>query len=249
MKPPAKFPKLDKRRQALVLQYGGLVISIAKQYRLPGQPIDEDLIGEGNIGLAIAAQRFDFERGLKFPTYATHWVRAFVLNYFVNTRGPARIGTTTRQRRILFNMRETREVLDSRDDDKIEQFAAKMKINRSELEEIARYLSTRHISLDAPRALGDGESVHHEIAHDVDVSDDTCSSIDEERRREIFHRAILRLPPREQRIIRARHLKRAEEEQMTLKELGDELGVSRERVRQLECKAIQRLQESCAARL
>jgi RNA polymerase sigma-32 factor len=211
------------------------VIAIALEYRQWGTPI-EDLIQQGNLGLLKAAKKFDPERDCRLVTYAVYWIRAEIRDYVVRAYRVVRIGTTKGERRAMRAYRRTRE------DD-----AAKLaEASGLPIEQVARLLPmlrARDASLDVSY---DGESpAVDRLADDADGPEEEVGRADlQSRARIAVADAIAQLPEREQLIVRERLLV---DEPCTLEALGARLGISKERVRQLEERAKLRLQRDLAA--
>ena len=227
----------------LVQAHLGLVIKIATEFRHSG-PAMEDLIQEGNVGLTIAARRFDPSRATRLATYATYWIRACMIEHVVRTHGPVRIGTTRSQRKIFFGLGRARRKLEREGGDVgAEALAEVLGVETGDVEEMAPRLTGRDVSLDAPRATDDRRQVGTALAEDAPSPEDVFAGAEEEvdRRRMVLDGLKL-LDPRERAIIRARHLR---QRPATLASLGKKFGISRERVRQLELRAKLKLRLYC----
>jgi RNA polymerase sigma-32 factor len=190
-----------------------LAISAATRFRYYGLPMG-DLIQEGNIGLMQAAARFDPDRGVRFSTYATWWVRAAMQNYILRNWSIVRTGTTRAQKSLFFSFRRLRAKIENR--------------GFGEMDEEGRHQIANLL----------GTSVR-----DVEIMDSYLSRLDGKTRSRWLAEAIKELAPRERTIISKRHL---HDQGATLAELGRELGISKERVRQIEYKAIGKLRVSMA---
>lgn len=210
------------------------VITVALEYRRWGAPL-EDLVQQGNLGLLKAAQKFDPARDCRLITYAVYWIRAEIRDYVVRGYRLVRIGTTKNERRAVRNYRKTR-------DDNPESLAASSGITVEAAERLLPMLQARDASLDISF---DGE------APAVDRLASTAPSPEEQNDRAEFEaearlrvqQAIERLPEREALIVRERLL---QDEPITLEALGSRLGISKERVRQLEERARKRLKADLA---
>lgn len=210
------------------------VIAVALEYRRWGAPID-DLVQQGNLGLLKAAAKFDPKRDCRLITYAVYWIRAEIRDYVVRAYRTVRIGTTKGERRAMRAYRKTRE-------DDPEKLAEVSGLPVAQVRRLLPMLKARDVSLDASY---DGESpALDRIAYDDPAIDD---SIHAERFRadakERVKTALSRLPEREAMIVRERLLV---DEPATLESLGVRLGISKERVRQLEERARKRLREDLA---
>jgi len=213
------------------------VMTIAFEYRRWGLPA-EDIVQEGNIGLLKAAQRFDPERGCRLVTYAAYWIRAEIREYVVRGYRIVRIGSSKPERKALRIYRKTRER-----DPKV--LAALSGLNEERVEELMPLLLARDVSLDAPTETG--STGMDRLAHDGANPEEEASD-DEERGRTFraLHEAVSELPAREREILQRRWLT---EEPLTLEALGQHFGISKERVRQIEERAKQRMRASIEAKL
>jgi RNA polymerase sigma-32 factor len=219
----------------LVGAHLGLVIKIALEFRHSG-PAMEDLIQEGNLGLTIAARRFDPDRATRLATYATYWIRACMLEHVVRSHGPVRIGTTRSQRKIFFGLGRARRQLerDGKTAD-AEHLAGALGVEKSDIESMTARLTGRDVSLDAPRGFDDQRPVAASLCEDDPNPEEMIAGMEEEDlRRSMMLEALKTLDTRERAIIRARHLR---QRPATLACLGKKFGISRERVRQLELRA------------
>jgi RNA polymerase sigma-32 factor len=227
----------------LVQAHLGLVIRIATEFRHSG-PSMEDLIQEGNLGLTIAARRFDPGRATRLATYATYWIRACMLEHVVRSHGPVRIGTTRSQRKIFFGLGRARRRLE-REGETVdaEALAHVLGVDANDIEQMTPRLTGRDVSLDAPRSLDDKREVGALLEHDDPTPEEMVAGVEEEdsRRTRVFE-GLKVLDPRERAIIRARHMR---QRPATLASLGKKFGISRERVRQLELRAKAKLRLFC----
>ncbi len=230
----------------LVHTHLGLVIRIAMEFRHSG-PSMEDLIQEGNLGLTIAARRFDPSRQTRLATYATYWIRACMLEHVVRSHGPVRIGTTRSQRKIFFGLGRARRKLEREGEHAdSDSLASALGVERSDIESMTPRLTGHDVSLDAPRATDDRREVGALLAEDAPNPEDVVAGVEEEdSRKSRLGEALKVLDPRERAIIKARHLR---QRPATLASLGKKFGISRERVRQLELRAKAKLRVSCGVR-
>lgn len=213
------------------------VMTIAFEYRRWGLSA-EDIVQEGNIGLLKAARRFDPDRGCRLVTYAAYWIRAEIRDYVVRGYRIVRIGASKPERKALRIYRKTRE-RDPR------TLAALSGLKEERVEELLPLLLSRDVSLDATTESG-GTAVER-LADDASSPEETAAEDEEAARTsEALHQAVRELPAREREILERRWLT---EEPLTLEALGQRFGISKERVRQIEERAKQRMRASIEAKL
>lgn len=240
----------DKDEHALhelVEAYARLVIAMASKFRNYGLPMG-DLIQEGNIGLMQAANRFDPERDVRFSTYATWWIRAAMQDYILRNWSIVRTGTTAAQKSLFFNLRRLRAKIESKKereglspDDK-NKIAKKLKVKVKDVEAMEGRLSGIDQSLNATIGEDGSDDWQSLLSDDGPNPEDVVIGMkDAQTRSQWLNDALGDLSDRERMIIRERHLG---DEVVTLEELGKELGVSKERVRQLEARAMDKLKSS-----
>lgn len=237
----------EKALHELVKSYTRLVVSVASRFRNYGLPMG-DLIQEGNIGLMQAASRFDPERDVRFSTYATWWIRSCIQDYILRNWSIVRTGTTAAQKSLFFNLRRLRS--------KIENRAEKEGLTDEDRNEIAEHLNVKVKDVEAMegRMSGGDQSLNARISDEGEdewqsmLSDEgpnpeeiALNVMDSQTRSRWLNKALSELSDREQTIIRQRHLG---QDVVTLETLGKELGVSKERVRQLEARAMEKLKTS-----
>ena len=221
-----------------------LVIAMASKFRGFGLPLN-DLIQEGSIGLLEAAARFEPEREVRFSTYAGWWVRASMQDYILRNWSIVRGGTSSTQKALFFNLRRLRAKLaqgDNRLTDQAihQEIAAALGVSLADVQAMDARLSANDASLQAP--ISEGENRTERL--DMLVSDETppdeqvTRMIDGQRWSDWLRDAMTELNERENRIIKARRLS---EDGATLEELGHEFGISKERVRQIEARAMEKL--------
>jgi RNA polymerase sigma-32 factor len=230
-----------------------LVISIAVKFRHYGLPVP-DLIQEGHVGLLEAAARFDPDREVRFSTYATWWIRASIQDYILRNWSIVRGGTSSAQKALFFNLRRLRAKLSVGHESRgttvlYGEIAKALGVARADVETMDTRLSGPDISLNAPVADADNASGSERIEFLVDnqpLPDETVgSAIDTDRRLGWLNDALSRLSDREYNILRERRLN---DDAMTLEELGVQLGISKERVRQIESRAIEKLRSALTER-
>jgi RNA polymerase sigma-32 factor len=228
------------------------VVKVAYEYRSYGFRM-ADLIQEGNIGLMKAVQKFDPDKGIRLISYAVWWIRAYIQNYILKSWSLVKLGTTQAQRKLFFSLARTRRELDKtsvehgadsdgRDSGKV---ASKLRVKASEVEEMAQRMEGRDLSLDAPMSDDGGTSHVDFVPASGAAADDELSGAEEQTM--VSGRvglALARLDKRERYIIEQRVMS---ERPMTLKELGEHFGFSRERARQLEIRAKEKLKVELAA--
>ncbi len=222
-----------------------LVIALAARFRHYGLPI-ADLIQEGHVGLLEAAARFEPEREVRFSTYATWWIRASIQDYILRNWSIVRGGTSSAQKALFFNLRRLRAKL-SRDGGSgnasmFATIALAIGVSPSDVELMDTRLSAPDVSLNAPVSDADNAGASQRVEFLVDdkpLQDETVgNSIDGDRRIVWLNEALQVLTERELRIVRERRLS---EDSATLEALGNQLGISKERVRQIENRAMEKL--------
>ncbi|MFC6444899.1 RNA polymerase sigma factor RpoH [Shinella zoogloeoides] len=231
----------------LVTSHLRLVAKIAMGYRGYGLPIGE-VVSEGNVGLMQAVKKFDPERGFRLATYAMWWIKASIQEYILRSWSLVKMGTTANQKRLFFNLRRMKGKIQAIEDgdlrpDQVKEIATKLKVSEDEVVSMNRRLSG-DASLNAPIKAGEGESGQWQdwLVDDHDSQEATLIEQDElDTRRAMLARAMGVLNERERRIFEARRLA---EDPVTLEELSSEFDISRERVRQIEVRAFEKVQEA-----
>jgi RNA polymerase sigma-32 factor len=237
----------DRRDEAalhrLIGAYQRLAVSMAGRFRRHDVSYD-DLIQQGMLGLMRAAEKFDPENGARFSTYAIWWIRASMQDYVMRNWSLVRTGTNATQKKLFFHLRKAL----SRDQitadgaaGQIARLAEALDVPEAEVEAMMGRMSGPDMSLDAPQS-DEGRSWIDALEDDAPATETAVMDrLDTSRQRAALRAALTRLPAREQRIVEARHLR---DDPATLSDLGAELGVSKERVRQLEERALARLTET-----
>ena len=230
----------------LVSAYARLVISTASRFRNYGLPIG-DLVQEGNVGLMQAAARFEPERGVRFSTYAAWWIRSAIQDYILRNWSIVRTGTTAAQKSLFFNLRRLRAQIQDASSGSLTQegrefIAKELQVDTRDVEIMEMRLAANDQSLNAPVSEG-GEDDWQDFLADQRPSPEelVIGARDASSRSRWLAEALGELSERERKIIARRRLR---EDCATLEELGRELGVSKERVRQLESRAMNKLRVS-----
>jgi RNA polymerase sigma-32 factor len=230
----------------LVTSHLRLVAKIAMGYRGYGLPLSE-LISEGNVGMMQAVKRFDPDRGFRLATYAMWWIRAAIQEYVLRSWSLVKIGTTAAQKKLFFNLRRLKNDMRAIDQgdlspEQVTRIAKQLDVPEFEVVDMNRRLLGGDQSLNAPLAKdGEGEGEWQDWLADGRESQEHLMSVEQERqhRERLLSEALLGLNARERDIIVARRLK---DSPATLEELSQKYGISRERVRQLEVRAFEKLQ-------
>ena len=225
-----------------------LVIAIAARFRNFGLPMG-DLIQEGHVGLLEAAARFDPGRDVRFSTYATWWIRASIQDYILRNWSIVRGGTSSSQKALFFNLRRLRARMAQNANQRprqamYEEIAGALGVAASDVELMDSRLSAPDTSLNAPIHETESDTTNRQdfLVDDVALPDETVGTrIDSERQLSWLQQALNVLNERELRIVRERRLR---EEGATLESLGASLGISKERVRQIENRALEKLREA-----
>ncbi|UCH75149.1 MAG: RNA polymerase factor sigma-32 [Rhodospirillales bacterium] len=235
----------------LVRSYLRLVVSTASRFRNYGLPMG-DLVQEGNVGLMQAAARFEPQREVRFSTYATWWIRSAMQDYVLRNWSIVRTGTTAAQKSLFFNLRRLRARIDDASGTRLSDegrqiIAEQLNVDVGEVESMEVRLGGFDQSLNAPLSDSSDDD-WMDFLPDTGPSPESVAigMRDAETRSRWLAEALRELSPREQTIIRQRRLT---DEGATLEELGRELGVSKERVRQLESRALGKLKDSMLRRI
>ncbi|MBI1778813.1 MAG: RNA polymerase sigma factor RpoH [Proteobacteria bacterium] len=230
----------------LVTSHLRLVAKIAMGYRGYGLPLGE-LISEGNVGMMQAVKRFDPDRGFRLATYAMWWIRAAIQEYILHSWSLVKMGTTAAQKKLFFNLRKIKGQLQAIDDgdlspENVKIIAKRLAVPESDVVSMNRRLASPDHSLNAPlRADGEGEWQDW-LVDDKDDQETTLADQQElGQRRQLLNQAIKGLNERERHILVERRLK---DNPTTLEDLSQHYGISRERVRQIEVRAFEKLQKS-----
>jgi RNA polymerase sigma-32 factor len=235
----------------LVMSHLRLVVAVARNYLGYGLP-HADLIQEGNIGLMKAVKRFDPERGVRLVSFALHWIKAEIHEYILRNWRLVKVATTKAQRKLFFNLRSMKQGLGTMSPDEIQGVARELNVKPEEVSEMETRLSGGDIALEG--RIEDGEEEFAPIAYLAD-EDSEPTEVLQRRQHDMLQsdgvrQAIERLDARSRRIIEARWLNEDADGRVgtaTLHELAEEFGVSAERIRQIEAKALLKLRAELAA--
>src|SRR6187401_96216 len=230
----------------LVTSHLRLVAKIAMGYRGYGLPMSE-VISEGNVGLMQAVKRFDPDKGFRLATYAMWWIRAAIQEYILRSWSLVKMGTTAAQKKLFFNLRKIKGQLKALDEgdlrpDQVKRIATQLGVTEEDVVSMNRRLAGDS-SLNAP-VRNDSESGEWQdwlVDDTMDQETALAESEEKENRRDMLNNALQGLNPRERRVFEARRLA---EEPLTLEELSAEFGVSRERIRQIEVRAFEKVQKA-----
>ena len=258
-----KFPMLEKQQEymlakrwlehndsgsahQMVTSHLRLVAKIASGYRGYGLPLGE-LISEGNIGLMQAVKRFDPERGFRLATYAMWWIRAAIQEYILHSWSLVKIGTTAAQKKLFFNLRKLKGQIEAFEEgdltpEHVGEIAERLSVTEAEVVMMNRRMAGSDHSLNAPlRADAEGEWIDwladDSASHEIQLAE----SEEYSKRQDLLKSSLSILNERERHILTERRLS---EEPSTLEDLSKVYGISRERVRQIEVRAFEKLQKS-----
>ena len=230
----------------LVTSHLRLVAKIAMGYRGYGLPVSE-LISEGNVGMMQAVKRFDPERGFRLATYAMWWIRAAIQEYILHSWSLVKMGTTAAQKKLFFNLRKLKGQMKAIEEgdlqpEQVEYIATALDVPEQDVVNMNRRLSSPDHSLNAPlRVDGDGEWQDWLVDETESQETMLANSEEQTKRRALLVQSMEALNERERHILQERRLK---ENPTTLEELSQEYGISRERVRQIEVRAFEKLQKA-----
>lgn len=241
-----KFNDLDAA-QKLIVSHLRLVASIARGFTGYGLP-QSDLIQEGNIGLMKAVKRFDPDRGVRLVSFAMHWIRAEMHEYVIRNWRLIKTATTKAQRKLFFNLRSMKKSFNTLSPDEVNQIAAKLNVKPEEVMEMEYRLNGQEISLDT-QIDDDGEESFNPIAYLESDAPEPSEYLAEQQSEKLqsaaLNNALMGLDDRSRRILEARWL--GEGRTSTLHDLAAEFGVSAERIRQIEQKAMQNVKKMMLA--
>ncbi|HLH11670.1 MAG TPA: RNA polymerase sigma factor RpoH [Methylovirgula sp.] len=232
----------------LVTSHLRLVAKIAMGYRGYGLPIGE-VISEGNVGLMQAVKRFEPERGFRLATYAMWWIRASIQEYILRSWSLVKMGTTASQKKLFFNLRKAKSQISALDEgdlrpDQVDTIAHRLGVSKQDVIDMNRRMSG-DASLNAPlREEGEGEWQDWLVDESASQENLLAEREETDNRLGALHQALGVLNERERRIFEARRLS---DEPITLEQLSDEFDISRERVRQIEVRAFEKVQAAVKA--
>ena len=230
----------------LVMSHLRLVVAVSRQYRGYGLP-QADLIQEGNVGLMKAVRRFDPERGVRLVSFALHWIRAEIHEYILRNWRLVKVATTKAQRKLFFNLRSMKKSSATLSPDDALAIAKPLGVKPEEVVEMETRLSGRDIGLEP--TTGDDEASFAPIDWLTDREDEPAQILERaetaKNRSVGLSKALAKLDDRSRRIIEARWLR--EDDPATLQDLATEYGVSAERIRQIESKAIKSMKSQMTA--
>ncbi|HWL82210.1 MAG TPA: RNA polymerase sigma factor RpoH [Roseomonas sp.] len=230
----------------LVTSHLRLVAKIAMGYRGYGLPVGE-LISEGNVGMMQAVRRFDPDRGFRLATYAMWWIRAAIQEYILHSWSLVKMGTTAAQKKLFFNLRRLKGQMAALEEgdlqpEQVEKIARVLQVPEQDVVSMNRRLASPDNSLNAPvRADSEGEWQDWLVDEGESQEEELAERQDLTNRRELLGEALKTLNERERHILIERRLK---DEPTTLEELSQQYNISRERVRQIEVRAFEKLQKS-----
>jgi len=226
--------------QRLILSHLRFVIAVARGYKGYGLP-QADLIQEGNVGLMKAVKRFDPERGVRLVSFAVHWIKAEIHEFIMRNWRLVKIATTKQQRKLFFNLRSMKRGLDTMNPQEVNAVAQELGVKAEEVVEMEKRFNGADISLEP--LSDDDDETYSPIAYLTD-GDEPSQTLEIEQinrlRDESLKQSLASLDERSRHIIEARWL-REKDTAATLHDLADELGVSAERIRQIEAKAMQKM--------
>jgi len=236
---------VDAARQ-LVVSHLRVVVSVARHYLGYGLP-HADLIQEGNVGLMKAVKRFDPDRGVRLVSFALHWIRAEIHEYVLKNWRLVKVATTKPQRKLFFNLRSLKHSLKALTTQEADAMARELNVSRKDVLEMETRLSGHDVSIDP--MVDDGEEGYNPLAHLASPDENPAQLLEREQTERLRHSglatALENLDERSRRIIEARWL--SEGAAATLHELAAEYGVSAERIRQIEARALQKMRATIPA--
>jgi RNA polymerase sigma-32 factor len=236
---------VDAARQ-LVVSHLRVVVSVARHYLGYGLP-HADLIQEGNVGLMKAVKRFDPDRGVRLVSFALHWIRAEIHEYVLKNWRLVKVATTKSQRKLFFNLRSLKQSLNSMSLQEADAMARELNVSRKDVLEMETRMSGHDVSIDP--TFDDGEEGYSPLAYLASPDENPAQLFEREQTERLRHTGLVaaleNLDDRSRHIIKARWL--TEGEAATLHELAAQYGVSAERIRQIEARALQKMRAAIPA--
>ena len=236
-----------KSAQKLVTSHLRLVAKIAMGYRGYGLPISE-IVSEGNIGLMQAVKKFEPEKGFRLATYAMWWIKASIQEYILRSWSLVKMGTTTAQKKLFFNLKKIKNQLSANNmgdlkDEHVEEISKRLNVKKDEVISMNRRLLGKEKSLNAPIKTDDDSSEWQDWIVDDKLDQELKFSQEQElnKRKKLMNDSMDILSQREREILTARRLS---EDVITLEDLSKKYKISRERIRQIETKAFEKLQKA-----
>ncbi|MBR4625068.1 MAG: RNA polymerase factor sigma-32 [Alphaproteobacteria bacterium] len=235
--------------EKLVASHLRLVVSVAYDFKNYGLPVS-DLIASGNMGLMQALQKFDPERGFRFSTYAMFWIKAEIYETILNNWSIVKLGNSANQKRVFFNLTRAKRALGIMDnnlsDEQTKQIAEYLDVPESDVERMSTRMSARDVSLNAPlNTDSDSKDILSNMADSKINIEESLEQLEFKRRGyELLKKHLSNLPERDREILAARRLS---DPVATLETLSQKYGISRERVRQIEERAFNKLKEAILA--
>ena len=224
----------------LVVSHLRVVVSVARHYVGYGLP-QADLIQEGNVGLMKAVKRFDPDRGVRLVSFALHWIRAEIHEYVLKNWRLVKVATTKAQRKLFFNLRSLKQSLNTMSIMEADAMARELNVSRKDVLEMETRMSGHDVSIDP--TVDDGEESFSPLAYLASPDENPAQLLEREQTEQLRHTGLVaaleNLDERSRHIIKARWL--TEGEAATLHELAAEYGVSAERIRQIEARALQKM--------
>ena len=232
----------------LVLSHLRLVVSVARNYLGYGLP-QADLVQEGNVGLMKAVKRFDPERGVRLASFAIHWIKAEIHEYILRNWRMVKIATTKAQRKLFFNLRSMKASTAALTPTEVDQVARTLNVKPGDVVEMEQRLQGADLALEG--SGDDDDDFVSPIAYLADHTEGPSEAYEREQDEALktqgLARALQSLDERSRRIIQARWLAESDAKSKTLHELAAEFGVSAERIRQIEARALQKMKQQMAA--
>ncbi len=224
----------------MVVSHLRVVVSVARHYLGYGLP-HADLIQEGNVGLMKAVKRFDPDRGVRLVSFALHWIRAEIHEYVLKNWRLVKVATTKAQRKLFFNLRSLKQSLNALTFEQADAMARELNVTRKDVLEMETRMSGHDVSIDP--TVDDGEESYGPLAYLASPDENPAQLFEREQTEHLRHTglatALENLDERSRHIIKARWL--TDGESSTLHELAAEYGVSAERIRQIEARALQKM--------